>query len=170
MCFCDYFFLMIRRPPRSTRTDTLFPYTTLFRSDLDGTFAWPVPSYQHSQIEGQLAGLAALFNAPLTIGELRVDVAIAFGVNDEFEGSNAQRLAAALVAAERAIRTRSLWTKYTSRQKEDAGWQLSFHSQLEDALTGGDIWVAFQPQYAIATNKPVGVEALARWKNGRAHR
>src|SRR3546814_18779468 len=27
------FFLMIRRPPRSTRTDTLFPYTTLFRAD-----------------------------------------------------------------------------------------------------------------------------------------
>src|SRR3546814_5427942 len=27
-----FFFLMIRRPPRSTRTDTLFPYTTLFRS------------------------------------------------------------------------------------------------------------------------------------------
>src|SRR3546814_6353250 len=26
------FFLMIRRPPRSTRTDTLFPYTMLFRS------------------------------------------------------------------------------------------------------------------------------------------
>src|SRR3546814_12879309 len=25
---------MIRRPPRSTRTDTLFPYTTLFRSDI----------------------------------------------------------------------------------------------------------------------------------------
>src|SRR3546814_14366022 len=30
-CFF-FFFLMIRRPPRSTRTDTLFPYTTLFRS------------------------------------------------------------------------------------------------------------------------------------------
>src|SRR3546814_20724003 len=29
MCF---FFFMIRRPPRSTRTDTLFPYTTLFLS------------------------------------------------------------------------------------------------------------------------------------------
>src|SRR3546814_18940577 len=28
----EFFFLMIRRPPRSTRTDTLFPYTTLFRS------------------------------------------------------------------------------------------------------------------------------------------
>src|SRR3546814_20292246 len=31
-----FFFLMIRRPPRSTRTDTLFPYTTLFRSRLGG--------------------------------------------------------------------------------------------------------------------------------------
>src|SRR3546814_19856255 len=32
VCFEFIFFLMIRRPPRSTRTDTLFPYTTLFRS------------------------------------------------------------------------------------------------------------------------------------------
>src|SRR3546814_13920458 len=32
-----FFFLMIRRPPRSTRTDTLFPYTTLFRSLVDET-------------------------------------------------------------------------------------------------------------------------------------
>src|SRR3546814_15477854 len=33
VCLCAFFFfLMIRRPPRSTRTDTLFPYTTLFRS------------------------------------------------------------------------------------------------------------------------------------------
>src|SRR3546814_20977974 len=33
-CICChiFFFLIIRRPPRSTRTDTLFPYTTLFRS------------------------------------------------------------------------------------------------------------------------------------------
>src|SRR3546814_11604385 len=29
-----FFFLLIRRPPRSTRTDTLFPYTTLFRAKL----------------------------------------------------------------------------------------------------------------------------------------
>src|SRR3546814_17568665 len=33
-CFMTdwFFFLMIRRPPRSTRTDTLFPYTTLFKA------------------------------------------------------------------------------------------------------------------------------------------
>src|SRR3546814_12555255 len=32
LIYVFFFFLMIRRPPRSTRTDTLFPYTTLFRS------------------------------------------------------------------------------------------------------------------------------------------
>src|SRR3546814_2049198 len=31
---------MLRRPPRSTRTDTLFPYTTLFRSDLQDVRLW----------------------------------------------------------------------------------------------------------------------------------
>src|SRR3546814_1706186 len=31
-CVIGFLFLMIRRPPRSTRTDTLCPYTTLFRS------------------------------------------------------------------------------------------------------------------------------------------
>src|SRR3546814_13117537 len=36
LVFCLFFFLMIRRPPRSTRTYTLFPYTTLFRSGGEG--------------------------------------------------------------------------------------------------------------------------------------
>src|SRR3546814_20877073 len=36
-CSLFFFFLMIRRPPRSTRTDTLFPYTTLFRSNLESS-------------------------------------------------------------------------------------------------------------------------------------
>src|SRR3546814_12764798 len=39
MSFLIFFFLMIRRPPRSTRTDTLFPYTTLFRSLKDVVYA-----------------------------------------------------------------------------------------------------------------------------------
>src|SRR3546814_1742301 len=38
-----FFFLMIRRPPRSTRTDTLFPYTTLFRSSAAGRSKATIP-------------------------------------------------------------------------------------------------------------------------------
>ena len=44
-----------------TRRLQLASQGTTLHHDLDGTFAWLVPYYQHSQIEGQLAGLAALF-------------------------------------------------------------------------------------------------------------
>src|SRR3546814_19834680 len=39
------FFLMILRPPRSTRTDTLFPYTTLFRSSGTSTIVATSPQW-----------------------------------------------------------------------------------------------------------------------------
>src|SRR3546814_16794302 len=51
-----FFFLMIRRPPRSTRTDTLLPYTTLFRS-LGGDDADPAEQgQQHRELEGDAEG------------------------------------------------------------------------------------------------------------------
>src|SRR3546814_19335639 len=49
---CFFLFLMIRRPPRSTRTDTLFPYTTLFRSLAHGLLLGAaVPAHLDQQIE-----------------------------------------------------------------------------------------------------------------------
>src|SRR3546814_19982533 len=39
-----FFFLIIRRPPRSTRSDTLFPYTTLFRSTPCAAALRPAPT------------------------------------------------------------------------------------------------------------------------------
>src|SRR3546814_6651990 len=53
--FISFFFLMIRRPPRSTRIDTLFPYTTLFRS-------LPCPSaYAGANREGERELMSGLF-------------------------------------------------------------------------------------------------------------
>src|SRR3546814_11220077 len=62
---CSLFVLMIRRPPRSTRTDTLFPYTTLFRSDKgemiwtfteagDLQFACNIPGHYESGMVGNI--------------------------------------------------------------------------------------------------------------------
>src|SRR3546814_5520305 len=57
LVFLFFFFLMIRRPPRSTRTDTLFPYTTLFRSE---DWAWEGPA--------QLASLRIATSYPALLG------------------------------------------------------------------------------------------------------
>src|SRR3546814_2365790 len=52
---------MIRRPPRSTRTDTLFPYTTLFRSGRDRTAQQPGPKEYRAAGDGEdLATLGEL--------------------------------------------------------------------------------------------------------------
>src|SRR3546814_13976329 len=56
LCVC-VFFLMIRRPPRSTRTDTLFPYTTLFRSENGGAAR---PGLDRGAATGLLRGLCLL--------------------------------------------------------------------------------------------------------------
>src|SRR3546814_2819281 len=45
---------MIRRPPRSTRTDTLFPYTTLFRSQSKSGSAWRSRKSRSSEKRGRL--------------------------------------------------------------------------------------------------------------------
>src|SRR3546814_7257641 len=48
-CVLYFFFLMIRRPPRSTRTDTLFPYTTLFRSQVRCAGEQGAPGFETEQ-------------------------------------------------------------------------------------------------------------------------
>src|SRR3546814_6565415 len=53
VCF-SYFFLMIRRPPRSTRTDTLFPYTTLFRSLTLASGLAPISSQSTARLKTAL--------------------------------------------------------------------------------------------------------------------
>src|SRR3546814_15902328 len=58
-----FFFLMIRRPPRSTRTDTLFPYTTLFRSLktlLYGEYGAPAEDHHVSPVHPEFAELPPL--------------------------------------------------------------------------------------------------------------
>src|SRR3546814_5221932 len=56
MFFCIIFcFVMIRRPPRSTRTDTLFPYTTLFRSHVDHALRL----YAEKSLGNDVRGIAA---------------------------------------------------------------------------------------------------------------
>src|SRR3546814_16007792 len=95
---------MIRRPPRSTRTDTLFPYTTLFRSD-------------HVRAGGvdQLRGFGGYLTHPVT---------------EEFEGGqhgatavrgtqNAKRSEERRVGKECVSTCRSRWSPYPYKKTTD---------------------------------------------------
>src|SRR3546814_10309234 len=60
---------MIRRPPRSTRTDTLFPYTTLFRSELD---AVDLAGMRREHVDADVHRRQVIIEAPVA-GERRVE-------------------------------------------------------------------------------------------------
>src|SRR3546814_5131542 len=73
---------MIRRPPRSTRTDTLFPYTTLFRSDV-GAFRddqHVYPGLRLNVVKGQhVLVLVDLVAGDLAAQDLGKDIAVVVG-------------------------------------------------------------------------------------------
>src|SRR3546814_11197560 len=78
---------MIRRPPRSTRTDTLFPYTTLFRSYANAALAAMIGA-------DQAAMRRVRFSALLTVGARG---AFAEAIETLFRHGEPARLASELV-------------------------------------------------------------------------
>src|SRR3546814_14506082 len=66
-----FFFLMIRRPPRSTRTDTLFPYTTLFRSQAC-VFVGEFHRHDRSFADGIRDQVARALDTTIHIGEIGI--------------------------------------------------------------------------------------------------
>src|SRR3546814_14200674 len=110
---------MIRRPPRSTRTDTLFPYTTLFRSGagliLPDAVVIPIEIdlFERYGIPANRAN----FKADAFIGEVVVDVASGRAI---FNGQPLQSEAAAELAArcQRVLRDRPAQSPRRSRSEE----------------------------------------------------
>src|SRR3546814_8453781 len=77
---------MIRRPPRSTRTDTLFPYTTLFRSEAADIVAVVIRHHRaclheldHARSEIGAMGLAIFVAARQHVGLVKADAQVKHG-------------------------------------------------------------------------------------------
>src|SRR3546814_14553622 len=113
---------MIRRPPRSTRTDTLFPYTTLFRSG------------------------GGRHDAVLHIVEQRVDTRS--GLSDRETGREADRRQHALEPFARAFAVRRQFGRYDRRRRMGLGARVA-RDQANDAfdlrrvVAGAGIYPAF---------------------------
>src|SRR3546814_8969001 len=82
---------MIRRPPRSTRTDTLFPYTTLFRSDEDQAGVVQHLTAFEAGRQAAQAGVASLLLTHLAPGS-DADARVADAARSEEHTSELQSL------------------------------------------------------------------------------
>src|SRR3546814_10643576 len=93
---------MIRRPPRSTRTDTLFPYTTLFRSFTVALVAWAVIPFGPDMVLADInVGLLYIL-AVSSLGVYGVVIA-GWSSNSKYTFYSALRAAAQMVSYEVSI-------------------------------------------------------------------
>ncbi len=133
---------------------------TVYQGD-EGIFAWTVPA--GTAIGHHVEALAALFRSAAKIDRKPFDLAISFGVEIGSGRSLSNRLQSALVAADEATAEGLRWKYHDPERLKDADWRLSLLSQLDDAIDNGQVWVAYQPQLDLRTNRVRGAEALARW-------
>src|SRR3546814_20881722 len=90
---------MYRRPPSTTRTDTLLPYTTLFRSlglDFGAENNWFVPFYdlilRRQSAPALIASIRASLAEVVASGAAPVDIPTLFIVGEDWEGARAPGL------------------------------------------------------------------------------
>jgi EAL domain-containing protein (putative c-di-GMP-specific phosphodiesterase class I)/CHASE2 domain-containing sensor protein len=134
--------------------------STVYQGD-EGIFAWAVPS--GTAIGHHVEALAALFRSPAKVTGRKFDIAVSFGVEIGNGRSQSNRLNSALVAADEATVEGLRWKYHDPERLKDAEWRLSLLSQLDDAIDQGQVWVAYQLQMDLKTNRLRGAEALARW-------
>src|SRR3546814_9185272 len=133
-----FFFLMIRRPPRSTRTDTLFPYTTLFRSLLLEAPLWENAALCHQTASPfskgiwiDRAGARARTEAIVADYDVRTP-----GIEvpaHALSGGNQQKL---IVGREMEAKPKVLVAAHPTRGV-DVGAQAAIWDQLRDARAAG---------------------------------
>jgi len=136
--------------------------TTVYQGD-EGVYYLLSPIVDRALMTEHLDGLHALFAQPVAVGGRRVDVAINFGVDDQWTRTMASRIGSAMLCAEEASRQGARWKIYDASRGADAAWKLSLGSEIDRGLAEGEFWLAYQPKLDLRTNLIVGAEVLARW-------
>lgn len=128
----------------------------------DHSFAWRAEGSFDATIES-IEGLHAILASGVTVGGCTVDVTVSIGVCEESDLDTDAAVTAALLAAERAAQRGLNWEKYVA--DDDGSWRLSLLGDLDRAIDHGEVWVAYQPKFDLATRTLMGAEALARWSH-----
>lgn len=106
--------------------------------------------------------LAELMRTPIVVDARALDVQIAFGYAPAEAPLVA--LANADLALQAAVARRELVRAAGASIAAD-DWSLSVLGELDRALVDGQIWVAFQPKWDVASRRIVATEALVRWQH-----
>lgn len=127
--------------------------------------AWVITEKDPALVKEHLEGLRALFAAPLVVGGNQVDVSLTFGVEITPSSDVGRRLASAVSAADRTNETYEPIQIAEVKSDEDLIWDISIQARIDNALSNGEIYLAYQPKIHVNSGKLAGVEALVRWND-----
>ena len=127
--------------------------------------AWQVDHQDPDKLRGHLEGLRAIFAAPVTVGDQRIDVGITFGAAP-IRGVHAERcLAAAHAAVEETSEALEPVKLADDTSSTDSLWDLSLRARIDAAMEAGEVFCVYQPKIDIVADRIEGVEALVRWED-----
>ncbi|MEQ1498304.1 MAG: EAL domain-containing protein [Novosphingobium sp.] len=126
---------------------------------------WLGPALPMYELEGHMAGLARLMESPFLISGRKIDIHAAFGIDLDLARPVVNRIGRALLAADNAAAKHQSYLFNTSDNDEESAWELSLMSELDEAIDNGDIWIAYQPQFELKSDRIIGAEALVRWQH-----
>ena len=124
---------------------------------------WTRPALALEDLRDHAHGLHALIGTGVSIGGSLFDVAVSIGVDVNYDEALAARVDEAMQCAEDAALATHVCKIGRRSTAPDRAWNVQILSQLELAMTEGQLWVAYQPKVSLLTGKPTGVEALIRW-------
>ncbi|MFA5966661.1 MAG: EAL domain-containing protein [Sphingomonas sp.] len=104
-----------------------------------------------------------LMLSPIEVQGRKVDVSLALGLASVGDRDSAGAVANAVLAADQATNSGTLWHVHAASEHEEASRDLSLLSDLDAAVTSGELRVVYQPKLAIAEGRVASVEALVRW-------
>ncbi len=137
---------------------------SIYHSD-GGHFAWIEEARPLDMQLSHLEGLRALFAAPIQVGPHTFDTNIHFGLDRNEGVETTTRVNSALASANEALANGRAIDLFEAHRLAEAPWELSLHARIDEGLRNGDIWLAFQPQWDIASGRICGAEALIRWNH-----
>lgn len=129
----------------------------------DDSLIWKTDLQASGKLLDHIEALHAMMALPIDLGTRRVDLSVAFGIDDDADRDLVNRVGSVLVSADEALATGERWKVHDARNLEDADFRLSLLSSMESALENGEIWVAYQPKLDVKAKRLCGAEALVRW-------
>lgn len=130
---------------------------------VDDAFIWRTDLPASQPLFDHIEGLFAIMSSPIEVESRRLDLSVAFGIDDERDAALSHRVGNVQISADRAGSVGSKFQVHDPKEVIDVDFRLSLPSRIDAAIAAGEIWVAYQPKLALREKQVSGAEALIRW-------